>query len=70
MKKEFKYKFSVIMSLYNVEEYFEEAIDSLINQTIDFQESIQVILVNDGSPDNVESFAESIKSATRRTSYM
>lgn len=55
MKKEFKYKFSVIMSLYNVEEYFEEAIDSLINQTIDFQESIQVILVNDGSPDNVES---------------
>ena len=43
------------MPLYNVEEYFEEAIDSLINQTIDFQENIQVILVNDGSPDNVES---------------
>lgn len=42
------------MPLYNVEEYFEEAIYSMIKQTIGFKESIQVILVNDGSPDNIE----------------
>ena len=49
-----KYLISVIMPLYNIEDFFEEAIESIIGQTIDFQENIQVILVNDGSPDNIE----------------
>lgn len=53
MAKE-KYKFSVIIPIYNVEEYIGETLDSLINQTIGFEENIQVILVNDGSPDNSE----------------
>ena len=48
-KKEFL--FSVLMSVYQVEDYIEEAIDSLINQTIGF-DSIQLILVDDGSTDN------------------
>ncbi|WP_269476862.1 bifunctional glycosyltransferase/CDP-glycerol:glycerophosphate glycerophosphotransferase [Hominibacterium faecale] len=48
------YTFSVIMPLYNVENFFEEAIESVIQQTIGFEEHIQIILVNDGSPDNVE----------------
>lgn len=43
--------FSVITPIYNVEEYLEEAIESVINQTIGFKENIQLILVNDGSPD-------------------
>lgn len=43
-------KISVIVPIYNVEEYLAEAIDSLINQTI-FSE-LNVILVNDGSTDN------------------
>lgn len=47
-----KYKFSVIMAIYNVEKYLEQAIESVINQTIGFKENIQLVLVNDGSPDN------------------
>lgn len=41
---------SVIVPIYNVEQYLNDAIDSIINQTI--FESIDVILVNDGSKDN------------------
>ena len=52
MKKE--YKFSIIMSIYNVESYIEEALESIINQTIGFENSVQLILVNDGSTDNSE----------------
>ncbi len=51
---EYKYKFSVVMPIYNVERYLEEAIESVVNQTIGFKENIQLILVNDGSPDNSE----------------
>lgn len=51
---EYKYKFSIIMSIYNVEDYLEEAIDSLLCQTIDFEKNVQLILINDGSPDHSE----------------
>lgn len=47
-----KYKFSVIVPVYNVEEYLAEALDSVVNQSIGFEENIQLIIVNDGSPDN------------------
>ena len=47
-----KYKFTVIVPIYKVEEYLEDTILSVINQTIGFKENIQLILVNDGSPDN------------------
>lgn len=47
------YEFSVIIPIYNVEDYLEETIQSIINQTIGF-DKIQLILVNDGSPDNSE----------------
>ncbi len=46
----YKYKFSVIMAVYNVEDYIVESIDSIINQDIGF-ENIQLILVDDGTPD-------------------
>ena len=49
-----KYKFSVIIPIYNVEDYIEETILSVINQSIGFKENIQLILVNDGSPDDSE----------------
>lgn len=48
------FKFSIIMSIYNVGEYLEEAVDSVINQTIGFEDNVQIILVNDGSTDNSE----------------
>ena len=54
MNEEYKYKFSVVIPIYNVEKYLEETIESIINQSIGFEENIQIILVNDGSPDNSE----------------
>ncbi|MBP3481073.1 MAG: CDP-glycerol glycerophosphotransferase family protein [Clostridia bacterium] len=48
------YKVSVIIPIWNVEDYLAEAIDSVINQTCGFEESIELILVNDGSPDSCD----------------
>lgn len=44
------YKVSVVTAVYNVEDYLAEMIDSIITQNIGF-ENIQLILVDDGSPD-------------------
>lgn len=40
------------MPVYNTEPYLELAIDSVIHQTIGFEENIQLIIINDGSTDN------------------
>ena len=42
-------KISVIVPVYNVEEYLERCLDSLVNQTL---EDVEIILVDDGSKDN------------------
>lgn len=47
----YKFKFSIVMAVYNVEKYLEEALKSLIGQDIGFEKNVQVILVDDGSPD-------------------
>jgi len=44
------YKISIIIPVYNVENYFHEAIDSILNQTIGV-ENLQVIMVDDCSTD-------------------
>ena len=49
-----QFKFSIVVPIYNVEKYLEETIESIINQTIGFEDNIQLILVNDGSKDNSE----------------
>lgn len=41
-------KISIIVPIYNVEEYIEKCIDSLINQTY---KNIEIVLVDDGSTD-------------------
>ena len=41
-------KVSVVMPVYNVEEYLEEALLSVMNQTL---REIEIICVNDGSTD-------------------
>ena len=46
------YKITAVTALYNEENNIREAIDSLIAQTLGFEENIQLILVNDGSKDN------------------
>ena len=43
-------KVSVIVPVYNVEKYLERCLDSILNQS--FKEEIEIIVVNDGSPDN------------------
>ena len=42
-------KISVIVPVYNVEKYLEKCLTSLVNQTL---KDIEIIVVNDGSPDN------------------
>ncbi|MDR3001293.1 MAG: glycosyltransferase family 2 protein [Fibromonadaceae bacterium] len=42
-------KISVIVPVYNVEPYLRRCLDSLINQTL---KDIEIICINDGSPDN------------------
>ena len=49
---DFKYKFSIVMAVYNVELFLDEAIQSLVKQTIGFEKNVQLILVNDGSTDD------------------
>ena len=40
---------SVVVPIYNVEKYLRQCLDSIVNQTL---KNIEVILVDDGSPDN------------------
>ena len=42
-------KVSIIVPVYNVEKYIDKCLESLVNQTL---EDIEIIVVNDGSPDN------------------
>ncbi len=48
-------KVSIIVPFYNVENYIETCLESLVNQTL---EDIEIILVNDGSKDNSEKIAQ------------
>ena len=42
-------KVSIIVPVYNVEEYLVKCLDSLVNQTL---KEIEIICINDGSTDN------------------
>ncbi len=48
-------KVSVIVPVYGVEEWLERCLDSLVNQTL---EDIEIIVVNDGSPDNSQAIID------------
>ena len=55
------YKISIIMPVYNAEEYLQEAIDSILNQTMGM-EDIELIMVDDKSSDNsVKIMKENVK---------
>ena len=52
------YKISAIIPVYNAEEDISSAIDSIINQTIGFN-NIELILVDDASTDNTKEIIKS-----------
>ena len=47
------FRFTVIMLVDDVGMHIEDAIKSIINQSLDFKENIQLILVNDGSYEGI-----------------
>lgn len=51
-----QYSLGLVIPIYNVEAYLQECLDSVVNQTIPFDE---VILVNDGSLDRSKEICES-----------
>ena len=63
-------KISVIVPVYNVEKYIDKCLNSLVNQTL---QDIEIIVVNDGSPDNsqkiidryVRGYPDKVKSYTK-----
>lgn len=56
-------KISVIVPIYNVEKYLPKCIDSIIGQTY---KNLEIILVNDGSPDNSRAICEEYASKDSR----
>lgn len=50
-QQSFPFLFSVVSAVYRAEAYLDEMIASLLEQDIGFREHIQLILVDDGSPD-------------------
>ncbi len=49
---------SVIVPIYNVEQYLNECIESIVNQTY---KNLEIILVDDGSPDNCAKICDNWK---------
>ena len=56
-------KLSIIIPIYNVEEYLEECLCSIINQNI---KDIEVILINDGSTDSSKDIANKFVESDKR----
>ena len=46
---------SIIVAIYNVDQYLEQCIDSIINQSY---KNLEIILVNDGSTDNSKNICD------------
>ena len=56
-------KVSVIIPLYNAEEYISDCIDSILNQTYT---NFEIVIINDGSKDNSEKIVEGYKKKDKR----
>lgn len=50
-EREFEYKVSVIVPVYNVSEYLDDCIASIFKQSISMDD-VEVLLINDGSSDD------------------
>lgn len=58
-----KPKLSIVVPVYNVEKYLDQCIQSLINQTL---QDIEIILVDDESPDNAPKICDEYGEADNR----
>lgn len=56
-------KFSVVVPIYKVEKYLKECVDSLLGQTF---KDFELILVDDGSPDNCPAICDNYAAADSR----
>ena len=54
---------SVIVPIYNVEAYLPRCLDSIVNQTY---QNLEIILVDDGSPDNCGAICDEYARRVRR----
>ena len=54
---------SVIFPIYNVEEYIRACVDSILNQSF---KNIEVLLVDDGSPDNSSAIIDEYSKKDKR----
>ena len=52
-------KISVIVPVYNVENYLEKCLNSLVNQNL---QEIEILVINDGSTDNSQKIIEFFQS--------
>ena len=59
---------TTIIPVYNLENYLEETVESVLNQTISFKDNIQLILLNkfssDGSKEIISNFKEKYSKST------
>lgn len=60
-------KFSVIIPIYNVEKYLDECVQSVLAQTYD---DFEVILVDDGSPDNCPEMCDNYADKDKRVTVI
>lgn len=58
---------SIIIPVYNTEKYLIKCLDSIINQTYD---NLEIIIINDCSPDNSDKIIESYKKLDHRILYI
>ncbi len=49
--KQYPFLFSIVSAVWGAEDYLDEFAESIFSQTIGFEEHVQLILVDDGSPD-------------------
>lgn len=66
VKSDMDNKVSVIIPAYNVENYLEECVNSIIKQTYS---NIQIIIIDDGSTDNTLKVCEKLQSKDRRIEF-
>ena len=58
---------SVIVPVYNVEDYIEKCLESLVHQTLT---DLEIIVVNDGSPDNSEKIIKKYEKKYKNIKYV